>query len=797
MSSSQGPPSSAGHNDGENNADNNNDSLFVNDNNDDDSRGEGEPEPQLPDDNNDDDDNEGVEGEENPEPDAEDDDSSEVDPEVLNELSDGEEDPRPKRRSRRRNRNPRPPRRCPNCALITRQWHDEVTRITTEFQDKERGMKREIAALKAEIERLKARNGIHWDPWGPRLAEFIHNRDPDPDNRDLFGYPGIYRDSCQQGNMSTSINDIHPDLFLDRTVYSRREIQHHFQAQWLHDRYNGAFNDLRGRVHPLNRDIVFPLRFTRLNQVQLLENMPFRFEDLPIAIQCRIWKLLIPNGRLVHCLSRLDPWNPPLDYKGGVVRFPSRFHVGNALCCIAKADKHYRFLKYLKVSRRWYYAIAHLFYATNTFAFSSLGEFGRFCDRIGKAGVERLVHVELMWRGALTPRQPKGVSLRKQPLAWFMHTSRLRTLAIHINESGRFYMRRPYEMMDPLDYYKDFADEDEYPEDKLDIFGMEVRRTDCQPNYRKTRSLRTVQGMDFIYQLRGMKWVRFYDANALNARRTVRDWSFSQDINNVVRRKKSDSMALKTEIENLRALTKLEDFIPDDELDELIKSFYDETPVEDVSMGGSETSSNSFLSDDPNFDTDSAYSSHSPSETTHGSHDLYIDRVIEIIDSDTEMGDDDRPSNGFDYNEAQPAVIDLTDSMSDSGSSSRWSSSGNAGVPYDSGLHTTVTPQPQAIVIDDDDDHNSKRRHGRRKEGLSSDSDGLFLPSGSGTAASTDNVLTSDNERRARFIDLTHEDEDQDAEGPRDLTDPDPDPDVDASQGSVAGPSRKRSGDRV
>ncbi|KAI1741769.1 hypothetical protein F4680DRAFT_464398 [Xylaria scruposa] len=787
MSSSQSPSSSVGHSDGENIADDNNDSLFVNGNNDGDSGGEGEPEPQLPNDNNDE---EGVVSEEDPEPDAEDDSSSEVDPEVLDDMSDGEEDPRPKPKPRRRNRNPRPPRQCPNCAVITQQWHAEVTRITTESRETERELRNEIRDLKIKIRILEEDNRIRWDPWGTRLAkllEEIRSEDPNLSGRNYRGYREIYYDSCKQGIMSTSTKFIHPDLSLEDTAYSGAETWQYFQDQWLCDRYNEAFNDL-GDVHRAYRDILFPWRFMRPKRLYFLENAPFRFEDLPITIQCRIWKLLIPNGQVIHCLSRLDPRNPPFDCMDDEVRFPSRFHIGNTPCTIAKADKHSRFLKYFKVSQRWYYATAHLFYATNTFAFSSLGEFGRFCDDIGKAGVERLVHVELMWQGALTPRlKGKGVSLRKQPLAWFMYTSRLRTLVVHINESARLYMRRQYEMMEEKDYHEDFAGDD-YTDDELGIFGMEVRRTDCQPNYRKNRSLRTVQGMDFIYQLRGMQWIRFYDTNAQKTRQIIRDWSFLQDINNMVRRKKSDSMALKTEIENLRALPKLEDFTPDDELDELIKSFYDETPVEDVSMGGSETSSNSSLPDDSDFDNDSAYSSHTPSQTTRGS------RVIEIVDSDTEMGDDDRPSDGPNDNEAQPAVIDLTDSMSDSESSLRRSSSGTPGVPYDSGLHTTVTPQPQPIVIDDDDD-NSKRRRGRRNGGLSSDSDALFLPSGSGTATSTDNVLTSDNERRSGLIDLTHEDENQDAEGPRDSTDAESN--SNASQGSVAGRSRKRSGDKV
>lgn len=36
----------------------------------------------------------------------------------------------------------------------------------------------------------------------------------------------------------------------------------------------------------------------------------------------------------------------------------------------------------LLVSRAWNFWGAHFFYSDNTFAFSSLGEFGRFCEGI-------------------------------------------------------------------------------------------------------------------------------------------------------------------------------------------------------------------------------------------------------------------------------------------------------------------------------------------------------------------------------------------------------------------------------
>lgn len=399
-----------------------------------------------------------------------------------------------------------------------------------------------------------------------------------------------------------------------------------------------------------------------------------------------------------------------------------------------------------------------------------------------------------MWRGALTPRQERGVvSIRKQPLASFMHTSRLRTLVVHINESGKSYMRRPYEMTEPTDYYEDFASE-EINEDELEIFGMEVRRTDLQPNYRKTRSMRTVQGMDFIYQLRDMRYVRFYDSNAEHARRPIRDWSFLQDVNNMVRRKKDDSMALKSELENLLYLKGLHDFTPDDQLHELVKSFYDETPVEDVSVGGSETSEDSSgisgfstFSGDSGPDDDSADSSHTAPGSSRGSPDHDMSEVVVILDSDDEMEDDDGSSDGSGSDGSQPSYVALSETVSDSRRSLRSGSSRSDDHPYDTGQNTTITPQPRVITIKDDEDDDRKRGHRRPGGGFSTDSSSLFMPSGSCTAGSVDNSLSSDNERPTGVIDLTLEDDDEEPRGPAD-------PDSSETEGPVAGQSRKRSG---
>lgn len=255
-------------------------------------------------------------------------------------------------------------------------------------------------------------------------------------------------------------------------------------------------------------------------------------------------------------------------------------------------------------------------------------------------------------------------------------------------------MRRPYEMKNKEDYYKDFVDEAKHPEERLDVFGLEVKRTDLQPNYRKNRSLRTVQGMDFVYQLRGMEWVRFYDVNAEDSRANIRDWSFIQDINIQAKMKKSDSMVFKSEIENLLPLTGQGDFDPHGDIMELVKSFYDNRPVWNVSVGGSDTSSDSSAS---SVSGDSSDTSPPSSPDGSPSHSICSPRVItkpskgkaiEVIelDDDVEMGDDDDDEltilNGPNHN--------FYDSSSSSGSSSRPSSSSS--------------PKSDTIVIPDDDD---------------------------------------------------------------------------------------------
>ncbi|KAH8729426.1 hypothetical protein BGZ61DRAFT_446376 [Ilyonectria robusta] len=74
------------------------------------------------------------------------------------------------------------------------------------------------------------------------------------------------------------------------------------------------------------------------------------------------------------------------------------------------------------------------------------------------------------------------------------------------------------------------------------IIRYMTERTTEQPNYRRFRSLRNLQGLDYIHMLRGMELVTFLDYDLWIERRTktpVRDFTFVMDVNNAVRRPKA------------------------------------------------------------------------------------------------------------------------------------------------------------------------------------------------------------------------------------------------------------------
>ncbi|RYP76025.1 hypothetical protein DL770_007303 [Monosporascus sp. CRB-9-2] len=589
-------------------------------------------------------------------------------------------------------------------------------------------------------------------PWQDRLRAYLKKaEDLIAENDDVSAeegpsYKEVYRESCRQGNMSQKLGVAHPDI-----KFGNREL-----GDW---QLSLAYPSQDPRVqllwppHDMDRrmwSIVLPNVFHRrqpLSQM-LLEPASFRFEELPKEIQARIFRIWFKKDTLVHCLSRLDYYHPPKNFPAENRRkrseLPKRFHIGTRMCNVSAAVKPNNLLKPLLVCKRWFFIGVHAFYGMNTFAFSSLGELGRFFKGIGRARLQRIQHVELMWHGALmrtnwqTVEDENGkehkykVSDRTLPLASFTMTSRLKTLVVHIDESAKWRMRRRYEMPLPTDYDKDFS---RGAIRKLSTFGKMMKRTDLQPNWRRNRSMRTVQGMDYLYQLRGMDWIRFKNVSAPKHRGNILDWTFFNDMNMVVTSPKEPRDAMESQLQNLTPLTGLRVWEPSDDDMDIIRGFYNEDP--DELVGGSETSASE--------------------RSTFGT----LSHVSRNSDADSdEDGDDDgfRGGNplgdivdlmGIDESDIEPegggASMDVDVEEANSNASSEADGDGSDFGSAANGLQP-AGPEVVDLTLEDeggDDDDNG------------SASEDLFVPWASGSGYST--VAPSDDggRRRQTTIDLT------------------------------------------
>lgn len=303
---------------------------------------------------------------------------------------------------------------------------------------------------------------------------------------------------CKQENMSMNPKITHPDLRLVARPISE---------------------EILSRIYP-PLDPGAPQHTPILPAEAESDDILFPFEALPIDIQWRILGFVFRKRSLIHCLSRLDeaqaPQNFPEDDHPRRTGLLHRFHIGRHECSVTVAPTPGRVLRPLLVCRQWLHIGVHIFYGANTFAFSSLGEFRKFMTGIGPARRQRIQHVELMWHGNLMHPGAEQIDLgngrkwlhkvskRTKPLVWLTDMRRLRTLVVHIAESDPKRNRRRYEMCGPEDWFKDRM-YDKTKIENLETFGKMVKRTANQPNFRKFRSMRTVHGMDYLYQLRGMK----------------------------------------------------------------------------------------------------------------------------------------------------------------------------------------------------------------------------------------------------------------------------------------------------
>lgn len=161
--------------------------------------------------------------------------------------------------------------------------------------------------------------------------------------------------------------------------------------------------------------------------------------------------------------------------------------------------------------------------------------------------------IELFWSGSqylTNPRTDTGkfASARTKPLYYLNECLRLRSFEVLVRETDPRYMRRKHEVRSAIKYMK--------------------RKTQTQPDYRLYRSLRTLQGLDHVYALRGLAHAAFFDYSLFEEKKTkalnpgdvrvrkevIRDEDFTEDVLRRVTRVKDAGIRHLSLLKNLAPL---------------------------------------------------------------------------------------------------------------------------------------------------------------------------------------------------------------------------------------------------
>lgn len=486
---------------------------------------------------------------------------------------------------------------CIECSLRVKKIRKLQRRLNVKVQVI-RGKDATIRRLREELRRLQSGDDNPLDNAGQRqtwqaslrsfMAESTHEEG---------AYENIWRQSNKAENMSVRLDCIHPNIQLVPPPHSNLDIESIDDGSSHHDLPNVSSPP----------------------QLQKFE----RFNELPNSVQLRVFRhLLKMNGSLIHVFSRLDPYNPtePGPSKSGLYPkfFISSVRNGKDLVSLTNdTTDPATLLRPLLTCKRWCFYLCHVFYGENTFAFSSFGELQRFANGIGAARVQRLQHIELAWQGGVqqcrfdkTPG--KYQNMRTLPLFWFCEAVKLRTLVIFISETGKGVMRRRHETADC----------------KTD---MKVQ-TAGQPNATLTRSMRSLQGLDFILSLRGMDWCKWYDSEKMartgqRSQSFLRDQSFVLDVNRSVCMAKVPMRARKARLHRLNRLFATGGWNPGVEDFQAVQDIYNENrlfgPILndldiDCGKGTPKPSSDSSDSSENSDDSESDSSSSTGSDEYNG-----------------------------------------------------------------------------------------------------------------------------------------------------------------------------------
>lgn len=276
------------------------------------------------------------------------------------------------------------------------------------------------------------------------------------------------------------------------------------------------------------------------------KSFPFqRLIDEAPEIARKIAIMTMKKSSLVHFVARLDvtePYPPPEGGRCRVTNLPMRFWWGpGRKVHINSAPTFEDTLAPCHVSRDFMEIFGTVFWSQNKFAFASFGELNIFRRNARTSYIQRIQSVEIWWQASRgdypmdwDPESKDHFDRRTWPLSILTAMHRLKSLEVYVDESSKKAKRR--------------AKEPQFVQNPL------LDATRGQDNNRTYRDLRKLQGMDYVYQLRNLKMVRFYDSAQADRGIEVRDESFVKDVRQQVTQPKSRRRGREAKFENLKPM---------------------------------------------------------------------------------------------------------------------------------------------------------------------------------------------------------------------------------------------------
>ncbi|KFY93597.1 hypothetical protein V500_03637 [Pseudogymnoascus sp. VKM F-4518 (FW-2643)] len=513
-------------------------------------------------------------------------------------------------------------------AAANREYTDALQLRNRQLQAENDGLRAENGGLRAEILRLNEQIEIGIEKYGPNcfvrrprqvdwrkgLRESGYTRDPKKLKK-------IYKAACKQFNMSS----VHQN----------------------HGLYYIPPNDDALEWEPAVADTDAAFQSGKFfNFSALLKDHP--------KIAFKIAAYTMVKHTAISVVARFDvhdvypPTQGGLDRKSGL---SYRFHWGGDACAINSSPLPRHVLAPIFVSRDWHEMFATAFYFMNSFSFEALGEFGIFCKNTPRARWQRMPDMAITWIGSIMETSnPKKSGPRWDMSRWGMHRLgqflNLRSLVISLDETSNGRIRRkdePENMKKPLE-----------------------RSTRNHDNYRMTRDLRKLRGMDNIYQLRGIEHIEVYDNYQEFPQAPVRDQTFVQDLTNQVCSPKSREDEVKAKPKNLAPLLRRKNgtpkYKPSRQVKQVLKYIFNSRPrnagpERPQEMAGDDSDWDSDDNDD-DLDDDQNPADFSDSESDDVDYDQLDNHQNprDDADSDDDEDDDDAPDQGANALRAAPAA---------------------------------------------------------------------------------------------------------------------------------------------